>query len=133
VWKICQAIINTRIRSKIQLHDILHGFIKLRGTSTAIMEAKLQQEVAALMQEILLQVYLDLMKTYDALDRDRILKTLAEYGAGPRLLSLIKHYWDNQKVAPHQRGYHGPIITPESGTIQGGSNPASSLILWSTQ
>jgi hypothetical protein len=120
VWKICEAIIDTWIRSKIQLHNILHGFIQLRGTSTTIMEAKLQQEVAALMQEILLQVYLDLTKACDALDQDRTLKTLAEYGVGPRLLCLIKHYWDNQKIAPRQRGHHGPIIIPESGTIQGG-------------
>ena len=84
------------------------------------MEAKLQQEVAALLQEILFQVYIDLTKAYDSVDRERTLKTLGEYGVGPRLLRLIKHYWDHQKIAPRQRGYHGPLILPERGYVQGG-------------
>ena len=88
VWKVCEAIIDTRVKKVIRFHDILHGFCQTRGTSTAIMEVKLQQEVAAMLRTILFQVYLDLTKAYDTLDRDRTLKTMKEYGVGSRLSAL---------------------------------------------
>ena len=92
MWKIFEAIIDTQIKKAIKFHDILDGFMHLCGTSTAIMEAKLQQEVAAIMQVIFLQVHLDSTKACDALDHDQTLKTLAEYGVGPHILRIIKHY-----------------------------------------
>ena len=94
--------------------------VRLATRRLAIMEVKLQQEVAAMLKMILFQVYLDLTKAYDALDRDRTLQTMKEYGVGSRLLCLIENYWKSQKIAPRQRGYHGPIITPERGVTQGG-------------
>ena len=52
VWKICEVIIDTRIKKAIRFHAILHSFVQLRGASTAIVEAKLQQEFGAILQEI---------------------------------------------------------------------------------
>ena len=64
-------------------------------------------------------MHLDLTKACNSLDRERTLKTMVERGIGPRLLRRIKHYWDTQKIAPCQRGCHGPIITPQRGLTQG--------------
>ena len=43
IWKVCTSIVNSRLRSSIVLHEVLHGFKQGRGTETAIMEAKLEQ------------------------------------------------------------------------------------------
>ena len=72
--------------SVIELHDCLHGGLSKRGTGTAIMEVELQQQFAWVEQEPLYQIYLDLRKAYDALDRGQCLKILAGYRVGPNLL-----------------------------------------------
>ncbi len=46
-------------------------------TGTAIMEVKLQQQLAWVDQDSLYQIYVDLRKAYDALDRGRCLEILA--------------------------------------------------------
>jgi hypothetical protein len=52
------------------------------------MEVKLQQQLAWVDQEPLYQIYLDLRKAYDALDRGQCFKIIAGYGVGPNLLCL---------------------------------------------
>jgi hypothetical protein len=120
LWKLIEAIIDTRIQSNIQFHDILHGFRKSRGTSTAIIEAKLHQELAHIKRKTLFQVFLDLKKAYDTLHRGRALDTLQAYGVGPNILRLIRRNWKAQKLVPRQSGFHGPVVTPGSGNTQGG-------------
>ena len=84
--------------SVIKLHNCLHGGLPCRGTGTAIMEVKLQQQLAWVEQAPLYQIYLDLRKAYDALDRGRCLEILAGYGVGPNLLRLQKKFWDDAKM-----------------------------------
>ena len=43
VWKVVEAVIDTRIMSVVQLYGVLHGFCAGRGTGTAVMELKLEQ------------------------------------------------------------------------------------------
>jgi hypothetical protein len=71
LWKIIEAIVDTRCRVAIRFHDILHGFIQRRGTGTAILEAKLAQELAAIENDPLFVVFLDLQKAYDTVDPPR--------------------------------------------------------------
>ena len=59
ILKVCTTIINIRFRSSIVLHDGLHNFIQGRGTGTAIMEAKLEQQLAGIVHDPLSQVFLD--------------------------------------------------------------------------
>ena len=40
-WKVFALIVNNRLRSTIILHDALHSFIRVRGTGTVIMDAKI--------------------------------------------------------------------------------------------
>lgn len=72
-WKIIESIITTRTNTVIQFHDCLHGFRAVRGTGTAILEAKLFQELASVEQEPLFYIFLDLRKAYDTIDRNRAL------------------------------------------------------------
>ena len=48
MWKVVAAILNRRLTSSITFHNFLHGFRASRGTSTATLEAKLLQQLAAL-------------------------------------------------------------------------------------
>jgi hypothetical protein len=89
MWKAMEKIMVARL-SVIKLHDSLHGGLPRRGTGTAIMEAKLNQQLAWVDQEPLYQIYLDLRKAYDALDWGQCLKILAGYGVGSNLLRLQK-------------------------------------------
>ena len=73
MWKVVAAIINCRFASSIAYHDALRGFRAGRGTGTATLEAKLLQQLAALREEVLYVIFLELTKAYDALDRSRCL------------------------------------------------------------
>ena len=68
----------------ITSHDFLHGFRAGCGTGTATLEAKLLQKLAAMREEVLYVIFLDLHKAYDALNRSRCLEILEEYGVGPQ-------------------------------------------------
>ena len=76
MWKVVAVILNCRFTSSITYHDVLHGFRAGRGTGTATLKAKLIQQLAAMREEVLYVIFLDLTKAYDALDRSRCLKIL---------------------------------------------------------
>ena len=80
--------------ASIKFHDCLHGGLAKRGTGTATIEAKLHQSMVWHDQCPLYEIYIDLKKAYDALDRERMLNILAIYGVGPKVLALQKHFWD---------------------------------------
>jgi len=50
----------------------------------------LAQQLAYLDQEALHEVFIDLRKAYDAMDRERCMLILEGYGVGPKMLRLIK-------------------------------------------
>ena len=81
LWKVVEALIDTRLCASIQFHDVLHEFRSGRGSGTAIMELKLSQELASIDQESLFLVFFDLQKAYDSVERDRLIQTLEGYGA----------------------------------------------------
>ena len=60
---------------------------------TATLESKLLQQLAAMRNNVLYVIFLDLTKAYDALDRSRCLKILEGYGVGPNARRLLKNYW----------------------------------------
>ncbi len=91
MWKVVEKIMVARM-SCLKLHDCLHGGVPRRGMGTAIMEVKLNQQLAWVDQAPLYQIYLDLKKAYDALNQTRCLEILAEYGVGPNLLCLQKQF-----------------------------------------
>jgi hypothetical protein len=77
----------------IQFHDSLHGGLSKRGTGTAMIEAKLHQGLARRNQCPLYQIYIDLKKAYNTLDREQMLNILVAYGVESKMLALQKHFW----------------------------------------
>jgi hypothetical protein len=75
--------------SAIQCHEVLHGGINKKGTGTARIEVKLVQHLAFLDQKPWHQIFLDLHKVYNTMDRKKTLKILADYGVGPKALRVI--------------------------------------------
>jgi exonuclease III len=125
LWKLLAAIINARL-STITFHDSLHGFRASRGTGTAIFEAKLFQQLAQIAQVPCFEIFLDLKKAYDTVDRERALEILEGYGVGECTLNLLRLFWDTQQLVVRQAGYHGKPFSASRGVTQG--DPASSTI-----
>ena len=73
MWKVVAAILHCRLTASITFHNFLHGFRAGRGTGTVTPEANLLQQLAAMREEVLYVIFLDLHKAYDALDRSRCL------------------------------------------------------------
>jgi hypothetical protein len=67
----------------------------------------------------LYQIFLDLSKAYDTLDRPRTLQLLRDYGLGSHLLLLLTNFWNSIQVVARQQGYYGESFKSERGTTQG--------------
>jgi hypothetical protein len=111
---------------RIGLLEPFYGGLPGRGMGTATIKAKLAQSLAWHKQCPLYQVYLDLKKAYDALDREQTLDILVAYGVGPKMLHLQKHFWDTAKLVCRAGGNYGEPFSTKRGVTQGG--PLSSLM-----
>jgi hypothetical protein len=116
--KVVAAIIDARLKAEIQFHDSLHGFRAARYTVTATIEAKLLMHNACAQRKALYQIFIDLEKAYDTLDRGRTLEVLKGYGTGPRVLRFLETFWDNQDVVARQGGYHSKAFKAERRVTQ---------------
>ena len=119
MWKLVAAILNCCFTASITYHDFLHGFRAGRGTGTTTLEAKLLQQLAALREEVLYKILLDLHKAYDALDRSRCLEILEVYGVGPKARKLLQTYWHRLTMVARVGGYYGTTFRGERGATQG--------------
>jgi hypothetical protein len=80
-WKVISSIIDTRLKDAIKFHDTLNGFTTHHDTGTATIEANLRMHLSQGQRKTLYQVFIDLKKAYDTLDRGRTLKILKGYGS----------------------------------------------------
>ena len=76
VLKICATVVDCRLKRSVTLHDALHGFRAGRGMGTATLESKLAYQLVDIVHELLFQVFLDVRKAYDSLDRGRCMEIL---------------------------------------------------------
>ena len=90
LWKTMTRILNCRLKAVIQFHDTMPSFCICRGTRTGSLGAKLIQQLMALREEVLYEIFLYLHKSYNALERDNCLGILLSYGVGPRALRLLR-------------------------------------------
>jgi hypothetical protein len=103
IWKVVEVLMDKQYLA-IKLHGCLHGFCAGKGRGTATMEVKLAQQLAYQEQEAWYQIFLDLQKAYDAMDRGRCLEILAGYVVGPKLIWLLNHFWNKAISACHAGG-----------------------------
>ncbi len=92
LWKMVERIMDRRL-NVLPLHEALQGCPNGRGMGTAILEAKLAQQLAHLEQEPFCGVFLDLKKAFNAMDRERCLLILEGYGARSNMVWLICNFW----------------------------------------
>ena len=119
LWKVVECLIDDRL-NVIKFHDCLHGFVQKRGCGTAVLEAKLLQQLAYLQQTPLFGVFIDLKKAYDAMDRERCILILKGYGTGVRAMRLICNFWDQASFACRAQGRYGRPFKAGRGVTQGG-------------
>ena len=119
MWKVVAAIINRRFTPSITYHYALHGLRAGLGTGTTTLEAKLLQQLAALKEEVLYVIFLDLTKAYDALDRSRCLEILEGYSIGQNDKRLLTTYWRRLTMVSRAEGYYGTSFGGEKGVTQG--------------
>ena len=74
--KVAEAIINTFIKVCINFHFIFHGFHVGRVMETAILELKIDQELASINQYPLFLILLNLHKVYVTMDWGRLLTSM---------------------------------------------------------
>jgi hypothetical protein len=97
-------VIDHRLDS-IMLHDSLHGCRNKRGMGTAIIEAKLAQQLSYLELKPFYGIFLDLWKAFNAMDWEQCIMLLEGYGAGPWMIWLIRGYWCNAIMVCRAAGY----------------------------
>ena len=107
MWKVVAAILHRRLTTTITYEETLHGFRVGRSTGTATLEAKLLQHFAAMREEVLYVIFLDLTKSYDALDRSRSLEILEGYGVVKLVRRLLRVYWNTSTMVARAGGYYG--------------------------
>ena len=70
---------NCHIGAAIVIHNTLHRFLVGSGMGTASLKAKLIQHMTSIREEVLYQIFLELYKAYDDLDREICLEILWGY------------------------------------------------------
>ena len=83
------------------------------------MESKLQQQLAGIVHNPLFQVFINIRKDYDLLDRGRCTEILHGYGLGPRIQKLLQKYWNRKRVVPKSEKYYGRPFSTGRGVTQG--------------
>jgi len=119
LWKLITTIIHCRLMKGITFHPDMHGFLPKKGCSTACMEAKLQMQHLYCTGQPLYQIFIDVSKAYDGLDRDRTLQLLKEYGVGKNIIRILRNFWAMHTIIPRQKGCYGTPFPAERGITQG--------------
>ena len=122
----CAGVVNIRLKRGIELHTVIHEFRNSMGTGMATLEDKLGEKQSRLSHEPLFQVFLDVYKDYESINRGRGLDILRGYGLGTNLARLLNHYWERQRIVPKA----GKFMGKEFGTGKGVTQvyPASPMI-----
>ena len=84
------------------------------GTTT--LDANLILHLTAMREAVLHTIFMELQKLYGALDHDRCLYILERYVVGPRILRLMRAYWDQIRVVLKYGVY---FVPPFQGLLRG--------------
>ena len=119
VYKVISSCLNRRAMQRIQFHDSIHGFRPGRGCQTALVEAKRDMKAREQAGKPYHQVFLDLSKAFDTVNRDRLFQIMEAYGFGRRALTFFRKCWEGSFVAPRAAQCYGPKIPVNAGVRQG--------------
>jgi len=119
LWKLITTIIHCRLMRGITFHPDMHRFLPKKGCSTACMEAKLQMQHMYCIGQPLYQIFIDMSKAYDGLDRDRTLQLLQDYGVGENILRILQNFWVTHTIIPQQKECYGEPFPAVRGVTQG--------------
>jgi hypothetical protein len=111
--------INERAKKAIDWHPGINGFRTQRGCQTALWEAKMDMQAREEAGLSYHQIFLDLLKAFDMLDRARLLDIMRVYGFGERTMRFFTYCWEDSFVAPRAGGIFGPRVPVNAGVWQG--------------
>ena len=66
------------------------------------------------------RVFLNLKNTFDSMDREHCIMILEGYGAGPRMIRLIRGYWRHAIMVCRALGNYGTPFKAGRDVTQGG-------------
>ena len=110
VWKVVVVIINRRLTASIIYQYFLHILWAGRGSGTTTLKAKLLQKLAAMREDVLHVIFMELHKVYDTLDRDICLKILEGYDMGPQARRILRVYWDRFRMVSCAGEYYRTVL-----------------------
>ena len=90
-----------------------------RGTGTASLESNLPQQLMAMREEVIYDIFLDLHKDYYILDRCHCLEIFAAFGVVPQVIRLLRRYWDWLTMVERASSYSGTPFKGHHGMTQG--------------
>jgi hypothetical protein len=120
MWKVIERVMDHRLEV-IALHNSLHGCRNGQGTGTAVIEAKLTQQLAHIEQAPFYGVFIDLKKAFDAMDWERCIFILKGHGVGPSMRRLIRHFWDEATSKCRALGNYSTPFKTGHGVTHGNS------------
>ena len=124
---------NRRLIVVIQFHDTLHVFRAGRGTGTASLESNMLQQLMEMREEGIYEIFLDLNKSFDALDRGLCLNILEANGVGSHSIRLLWRYWERFTIVARAGGYFGyPFMVHRGMTQEGQLYPTISKVMVDT-
>jgi hypothetical protein len=106
IWKVLKKVMDLRLEA-IVLHDSLYGCLALQGMGTGKIEAKLAQQLVHLEQSPFFGVFINLRKLFDAMDCGCCLNILVLHGVGPKMLRLIRNFWNLATNVCRAKGNYG--------------------------
>ena len=65
------------------------------------------------------QIYMDLRKAYNNLERGKMVEIIWGYGVLTQFIILLKECWEGHKWAEREEGFHGDIFVADRGATQG--------------
>jgi hypothetical protein len=119
IWKVIEQVMDHPLEV-IALHNSLHRCRNGQGRGTAVIEAKLTQQLAHIEQASFYGVFIDLKKAFNAMDWEHCLYILEEHGVGPSMHQIIHHFWDKATNACRASGNYGMLFKTGCGVTQGG-------------
>ena len=142
--KILPGVLLSRLNAEIVktiLPESQCGFRQNRGTTDMIFTARQIQEKCSEQRQGLYQVFVDLTKAFDSVNRERLWKILGKLGCPDHFVKLIRSFHDEMKVSVNVGSIFTDPFKVETGVKQETylhrhcflfSSPSCSMILSDT-